>query len=65
MAGKPDKRSHGFTPKKKATFIALLAAKAEATSDAAAAWAGAMMRATSWTRSYPMDGSNGTMHGES
>jgi hypothetical protein len=47
MTGKPAKRSHGFTPKKKATFIALLAAKAEAKSDAAAAWAGAMMRATS------------------
>ena len=25
MTGKPAKRSHGFTPKKKATFIALLA----------------------------------------
>jgi len=47
MIGKPANRSHGFTPKKKATFIALLAAKPEAKSDAAAAWAGAMMRATS------------------
>jgi hypothetical protein len=44
LCGKPAKRSHGFTPKEKATFIALLAIEAEAKTDAAAAWAGAMMR---------------------
>jgi hypothetical protein len=55
LARKPAKRSLGFTPKKKATFVALLAAKAEAKTDAAAAWAGAMTRATSWKGRHPMD----------
>jgi hypothetical protein len=40
MADKPNKRSQGFTFKKRATVFALLAAKAEAKTDAAAAWAG-------------------------
>ena len=55
MAGKSAKRSQGFSPKKKATFIALLAAKAEAKTDAAAAWAGAMIASYLMNTRYPLE----------